>query len=130
VGATKKGSKDHTALREALKEASGSGQERTVVFHLRQESGSNIPSPAETEQLADTVVKRASAASGKEPKRKTVFENLGSMTVQGAPQLLLKILDQPEVAAASMNPPQGGALEPIRPVRKSPAKRSGWAKAR
>src|SRR5262249_39846783 len=114
--------------REALKEACGTGQERTVVFHVRQGSGSTVPSPAETEQLADTLVKKASAASGQEPKRKTVFANLASMTVQGAPELLLKILDQPEVTSASMNPPQGGELEPIRPVRKSPAKRSGWAK--
>lgn len=119
-------SKSHATVRDALRRARAAGEDETVVFHLRAQGASTPPTPAETEQLAEQVIKKAAAHCGHEPKRKTVFQNLGSMAIQGDAELLLKILEQPEVYAASTNRPQGGPIEPIRPVRKSAAKAKGW----
>ncbi len=116
----------HSAVRESLKRARAAGEEETVVFHLRAQGAEAPPTPEETEQMAESVIKKAAVHCGHEPKRKTVFQNLGSVAVQGNAELLLKILDQPEVYAASTNRPEGGPVEPIRPVRKSAAKAKGW----
>jgi len=116
----------HAAVRQAIKRARAAGEDETVVFHLRAEGASASPTSAETEQLAKGVINKAAADCGHEPKRQTVFQNLGAMAIQGNAKLLLKILDQPEVYAASTNRPQGGPIEPIRPVRKSAAKAKGW----
>ena len=118
--------KPHAVVADALQRARAAGQDETVVFHLRRNKTSNPPTPAETDELAEGLIKKAVSQCGHEPKCKTVFRNLGAMAVQGDPALLLKILEQPEVHEASMNQPQGGPIEPIRPVRKSAATRKGW----
>lgn len=119
-------SKSHAAVRDALNRARAAGEDEIVVFHLRARRASTLPTPAQTEQLAEQIIKKAAARCGHGPKRKTVFQNLGSMAIQGDAELLLKILEQPEIYAASTNRPQGGAIETIRPVRKSAAKAKGW----
>jgi hypothetical protein len=115
-----------SAVREALKRARAAGEDETVVFHLRTNGANGIPSPSETEHLAEGVIKRATTHSGREPKKKTVFQNLGSMAVQGDAELLLKILDQPEVYSASTDGAARAPIELIRPVRKAEAKSTGW----
>lgn len=118
----------HAAVRAALQRARTAGKEETVIYHLRATGGA-APTSAETKKLAGEVLQRAAGASGLEPTRKTIFENLGSMAVQGDPDLLLRILGEPEIHAASMNSPEDGGIELIRPVRKSPAKADGWVDA-
>jgi hypothetical protein len=113
-------------VRRALERARATGKDETVVVHLRGEEKAKSPSPAETQQLAERLIDRASQLSGSEPKQKTIFENLGSMAIKGHPDLLTKILEQPEVHAASMNRPEGGEIELIRPVRKSQVKGEDW----
>jgi hypothetical protein len=119
-------SESHAAVRDALERARATGENETVVFHLRGADISKPPTPAETEHMAEGLIKKAVSHCGHEPQQKTVFQNLGSMAVQGDADLLLKILEQPEVHAASLNRPEGGQIELIRPVRKSAAKNKGW----
>ena len=114
------------SLRAALERAGKAGEDETVVFHLRSGGGSEVPAPPQMQALASEVINRAASDCGHEPKARTVFDNLGAVAVKGNPALLLKILEQPEVHSASMNQPQGGAVEPIRPVRKSAPKPEGW----
>lgn len=49
------------------------------------------------------------------------------MLVRAHPDLLEHLLDQPEVASASVTPQETGPLEPVRPVRKGKPKSTGWA---
>lgn len=102
-------------------------QEHAVVFRLKGGAGRTAPAAAETVELAKELVERASKHSGYSPARWNVFEHLGSFVVRAVPAFLLDLLDQPEVAAATLNSKQGGnIIEPIRPVRKRRATRSGW----
>jgi hypothetical protein len=119
-------SQSNAAVREALKRACVADGDETVVFHLRAKGSEAPPTPVETGQMAESIIKKAAGLSGHTPKHKTVFRNLGAMAVQGNPEMLLKILDQPEVFAASMNRPQAGSIELIHPVRKTTAKGKGW----
>lgn len=109
-----------------MKRALAAGADETVVFHLRSPKAAQPPTAEETECMAGAVIEKAVKGCGYQPKRKTVFQNLGSMAVQAGGDLLLKILEQPEVHAASLNRPQGGEIELIRPVRKGTAKSKGW----
>ena len=121
-----KPSNPHFEVREALKRARAAGADETVVFHFRKKGTAQPPTADEAEQLAEGMIEKAVRRCGYQPKRKTVFQNLGSMVVQAGPDLLLDILKQPEVHAASLNRPQGGEIELIRPVRKAAVKGKGW----
>lgn len=114
-------------VRDALKKAARAGGDQSVVFHLSKAGGAKPPAPEETKQIAENLISRACNITGHEPRQKTILQNLGSVRVQAHPELLLKMLDQPEVADASLNPDPENPVELIRPVRKSPAKSSGWA---
>ena len=110
-------------VRDVLKLARTAGGDMSVVFHLRQTEKAH---PGNFEKLAGSVVEKAAHTAGHAPKKKVVYANLGAMLVQGHSDLLLKILEQPEVSEAFVNPPEGGTVEPVRPVRKAPSGRSGW----
>ncbi len=116
----------HSEVREALKHARAAGADETVVFHFRKKGAAQPPTAAEAERLAKGLIDRAVKRCGCQPKRQTVFQNLGSMVVQAAPDFLLNILRQPEVYAASLNLPRGGPIDLIRPVRKAAARSKGW----
>jgi len=119
-------SNGHAAVQEALKRARQEGSDESVIYHLRHGQGSAPPTADETRSLAEQVLQRATNECQRAPKQKTIFQNLGAMAVQGDPELLLKILEQPEVQDASLNHSQRGPVEPIRPVRKGPATSKGW----
>jgi len=117
-------SRARAKVREALECARASGKNETIVFDLRANSHPSIfPTPAQTGELANKVITKAISSCGRQPRNKTIFENLGSMSVTADPDLLLKILEQPEVHSALTREP---SLEPIRPVRKSPPKQKDW----
>src|SRR5881394_1654166 len=115
----------HAVVQEALKRARQTGSEQSVIYHLRHGQSSSPPTAEETKSLAEQVLQRATDECQRGPRQKTIFQNLGAMAVQGDPEFLLKVLEQPEVQSASLNHPQAGPVEPIRPVRKGPATSKG-----
>jgi hypothetical protein len=125
VSGSNDSSRLRTEVRQVLERARAEGEDQTVVFDLRPKGDPSItPTPIQTGKLAEKVVAKAVSSTGRQPTSKTVFDQLGSVSVTGHPELLLKILDQPEVHSAMTRKPQ---LELIRPVRKSTAHSEGWA---
>jgi hypothetical protein len=112
------------SIRQILQKAGDVSKDETVVFRLKGEDGAATPGPADTTRIAHSLMERVRAIHGREPKKLNIFENLGSFVVQGDPALLLHLLDQPEVAAATLN--RRPEVEQLRPVRKGPATSKGW----
>lgn len=112
------------STRQVLQEARAASQDETVVFRLKGRSGGAAPPPEETVRLAHDLIERASANHGHRPKKMNIFENLGSFVVQGDAALLLHLIDQPEVAAATLN--RRSNEKPSLPIRKGPATSKGW----
>ena len=117
----------HPEVQSALMRAQEAGTDQAVVYHIRKQGVAHPPSAEEAKNLAQGLIDQAVKRSGFHPKRSTVFQNLGSMVVEGPPKLLLDILEQPEVSAATLNQPQGAPMELIRPVKKSAPGKKGWA---
>jgi hypothetical protein len=112
------------SIRQVLQKAGEASKDETVVFRLKGEAGAATPSAADTTRIAHSLMERIKAKHGREPKKLNIFENLGSFVVQADPAMLLHLLDQPEVAAATLN--RRPDVEPLRPVRKGPATSKGW----
>jgi hypothetical protein len=114
---------DTQSVRDVLEQASAASKNETVVFRFKGHAGAAAPSPAETLKMAHALVERAAARHGQQPTKVNIFENLGSFLVQGNAAMLLDLLDQPEVAAATIN--RRTSVEPIRPVKKAAATLKG-----
>ena len=113
-------------LRQALGAARDAGQEAAVVFRLKADDATLAPDPETTERVARALVARVAERLGREPALVNVFRNLGSLVVRADPEFLILLLDQPEVAAATLNRPSRPVAEPIRPVRKRADNPAGW----
>lgn len=118
----------HAEVRDALTRARAVGRTETVIIYLHSSGSGSTLTAADTEKIARSLLDRVAAECGRAPEQKTVFENLGAMAVQADPDFLSKLVEQPEVRQVFLNEPQSAPVEPIRPVRKSPPGKKGWAK--
>jgi len=98
-----------------------------AVFTLRTPTGESYRGSASTRAAVDDLIKKATAATKGAPQHVSVFPNLQSFAVAGAPALVREILKHDDVASAMANVQKEDLL--IRPVQK-PKRQGGKQSAR
>lgn len=73
-----------------------------AVFTLKREGTRPLP-PAETAAIVDSIVARASSASGLTPDRVKVFRSLQSFAVEASPRFLKSLLRESQISKAALN---------------------------
>lgn len=87
-----------------LDQASASEEPVGAVVRLRTDDPSQIvPSPEQTEQLAQEVLERVLKAVGGDEPKHNVFRNLGSFAIAAGARFMRELLEQPEIASAMAN---------------------------
>ena len=76
----------------------------------------SFPKPAETQAIADRLLKRVQLQVGESVRDLNVFRNVGSFVVEASPRLLRTLIDQEEVRSATPNRPTH-ELEPVDSAR-------------
>jgi hypothetical protein len=100
-----------------LDQASASEEPVGAVLRLRPGDPSQIvPSPEQTEQLAQKVLERVKKRVGGDEPKHNVFRNLGSFAIAAGPRFMRELLEQPEIASAMANrQPEDPSYEPDEP---------------
>jgi hypothetical protein len=83
---------------------------RSAVFVLKSKGGS----PQDTQELADSALRRAGARTGETSGRVKIFKNVRSMAVEASPRFLEALAQDEAVASSRANETKEDLL--IRPV--------------
>jgi hypothetical protein len=87
-----------------------------VVFRLKPcNPGEIVPDPKSTVEIAQTLLDRVRQSTGVEEHDHNVFDQLGYFVVDAPKVFVTKLLEQPEIAAATTSPSSQSAF--IRPVK-------------
>ncbi len=104
---------------DQLKHLDRAGGDASVIVAVKSLPAGGLPSPNETEQLANELIARAEKATGQHIARSNIFKRLGRFAIEAPAAAIRFVSAQPEVTETTPNKLQGLGL--IEPVRKTPA---------
>jgi hypothetical protein len=105
---------------ELMKQLRNAGTEPVqAIFHLRSAKGSDEPlTDSETQRISEDLLKRVAAEIGESAIRSNLLRSLRTLIVEAKPAFVHSLLQQPEIASASVNKTAESPLIP--PKRKRP----------
>ncbi len=94
-------SKADDELRRQLQEA-GADRPVEAVFILRRPDKAVLP-PDQVQGVAERLIDRVQTETGSKVDDQNVFRNMGSFVVAAKPEIIRRLLEQPEVESAIAN---------------------------
>ncbi|MDP9222517.1 MAG: hypothetical protein M3P18_01420 [Actinomycetota bacterium] len=101
-------SKADDELRRQLQSADAGDRAVEAVFILRRPDEALLP-PDRVQGLADQLIDKVQTETGSEIHDQNVFRHMGSFVVAAKPEIIRRLLEQPEVESAVANRQPGGA---------------------
>jgi hypothetical protein len=105
---------------ELMEQLHNAGSEPVqAILHLQsaKEADASL-TDAETQRISDNLLKRVAAEIGESAIRSNLLRSLRTLIVEAKPAFVKSLLQQPEIASASVNRTAESPL--IRPKRKRP----------